>query len=43
MIYVASYSLFIVFDKGPGFNIHTSRARSIIASILLFDVLFTWS
>ncbi|KAF9486454.1 alkaline phytoceramidase [Pholiota conissans] len=42
MIYVGSMSLFILFDNQPGFAF-TRRTRILIALLVLFDVLFTWS
>ncbi|THG97975.1 hypothetical protein EW026_g4126 [Hermanssonia centrifuga] len=43
MIYVASYCCAILFDIQPGFNIHNAQSRLIIAFLLAFNVLFTWS
>jgi hypothetical protein len=43
MIYVGSMSLFITFDDGPGHGIKSRRSKILIALLLLFDVLFTWS
>ncbi|KAF5352761.1 hypothetical protein D9756_005894 [Leucocoprinus leucothites] len=43
MIYVGSMSLFITFDDGAGYGVHSLRSKSLIAILLLFDVLFTWS
>ncbi|KAJ3567334.1 hypothetical protein NP233_g6427 [Leucocoprinus birnbaumii] len=43
MIYVASMSVFIAFDDEPGYGIKSQRSKSLIAVLLTFDVLFTWS
>ncbi|KAF8971698.1 ceramidase [Flammula alnicola] len=43
MIYVGSMSLFLLFDNQPGFGLHKTRTRVLIALLALFDVLFTWS
>ncbi|KAG6865763.1 hypothetical protein C0991_011960 [Blastosporella zonata] len=42
MIYVGSMSLFLLFDNRPGYGV-TARTRALIALLLIFDVLFTWS
>jgi len=43
MIYAGSGSLFLLFDNKPGYGLHTSRTKILIALLTLFDVLFTWS
>jgi len=43
MIYVGSISLFIVFDDEPGYGLQSWRSKILIALLLLFDILFTWS
>jgi dihydroceramidase len=43
MIYVASMSLWLVFDDEPGFNLHRTRTRFMIFMLIAFDVLFTIS
>jgi dihydroceramidase len=43
MIYAGSGSLFLLFDNKPGYGLHTSRTKILIALLALFDVLFTWS
>jgi dihydroceramidase len=42
MIYVASLSLWLLFDISPGFGIH-NRTKLIFALLALFNVSFTWS
>lgn len=42
MVYVASLSLWLLFDISPGFGLH-SRTKFIIALLVFFDVFFTWS
>ncbi|KAH8102420.1 alkaline phytoceramidase [Cristinia sonorae] len=43
MIYVATYSLAILFDCEPGFSLRTPTALFISALYVTFNVLFTWS
>ncbi|KAF8078942.1 ceramidase [Lyophyllum atratum] len=43
MIYVGSMSQWLLFDDQPGFGVKTARTKLLIASLLAFDVLFTWS
>jgi len=43
MIYVGSIGLFIVFDDEPGYGLQSRRSKLLIALLLLFDILFTWS
>ncbi|KDR85706.1 hypothetical protein GALMADRAFT_234756 [Galerina marginata CBS 339.88] len=43
MIYVGSMSLFLLFDNKPGYGLQQTRTRVVIALVVLFDVLFTWS
>jgi dihydroceramidase len=42
MVYVASLSLWLLFDISPGFGLQT-RTKLIIALLVFFDVFFTWS
>ncbi|GLB35846.1 putative ceramidase [Lyophyllum shimeji] len=43
MIYVGAMSLWLLFDDKPGFGIKTTRTKLLIAVLIAFDVLFTWS
>ncbi|KAL0951605.1 hypothetical protein HGRIS_008283 [Hohenbuehelia grisea] len=43
MIYVASHSLFLLFDDRPGFDTKNRRSIFLIAALVLFDILFTYS
>jgi hypothetical protein len=43
MVYVGSMSLWLLFDDEPGFSLRSLRTRSLIAALIAFDVLFTWS
>ncbi|KAG6889983.1 hypothetical protein C0995_012943 [Termitomyces sp. Mi166 len=43
MIYVGSMSLWFLFDDHPGYGVKSSRSRALIALLVVFDVLFTWS
>lgn len=43
MIYVASMSFWLLYDYEQGFKAHSFRTRCHIASLVLFDVMFTWA
>ncbi|KIL71543.1 hypothetical protein M378DRAFT_155133 [Amanita muscaria Koide BX008] len=43
MIYVGSMSLWLIFDDGPGFNLHRVKTKLMILLLIVFDVLFTVS
>ncbi|KAF8910110.1 ceramidase-domain-containing protein [Gymnopilus junonius] len=43
MIYVASMSLFLLWDSQPGFGLKKLRTKFLIVLLVLFDILFTWS
>ncbi|KAK7058477.1 alkaline ceramidase ydc1 [Paramarasmius palmivorus] len=43
MIYVASMSLWLLYDYQLGFDLRSFRTKTHVAALLLFDVLFTWS
>ncbi|KAF8167377.1 ceramidase [Crassisporium funariophilum] len=43
MIYVGSMSLFLLFDNKPGFGLRSTRTKFLIALLVLFNTLFTWS
>ncbi|RDB29029.1 Alkaline ceramidase 3 [Hypsizygus marmoreus] len=43
MIYVGSMSLWFLFDDQPGFGVRSTRTKILIAMLIAFDVLFTWS
>ncbi|KAF9015702.1 ceramidase [Cyathus striatus] len=43
MIYVGSMSLWLSFDHQPGFGLSSTRTKLLMALLVLFDVLFTWS
>jgi len=44
MIYTSSCIFFILFDTSPGFEMrNSSRGQYLSTSVVLFDVLFTWS
>ncbi|KAH6917050.1 ceramidase [Coprinopsis sp. MPI-PUGE-AT-0042] len=43
MIYVASFSLWMLFDSKPGFSMRSWRTTSVTAAAVVFDILFTWS
>ncbi|KAF9531914.1 ceramidase [Crepidotus variabilis] len=43
MIYVGSLCLFMLFDTKGGFGLQTLRTKGLIALLILFDALFTWS
>ena len=41
MIYVGSMSLWLLFDDQPGFGLHTSRTKLLMAFFIILDLLFT--
>ncbi|KAJ8523363.1 hypothetical protein ONZ45_g222 [Pleurotus djamor] len=43
MVYVASFTLYLLFDSAPGFSTDSFRSKALIAALVAFDVLFTWS
>jgi len=43
MILVASYTLYLLFDTDPGFSLRTFRSRITLATMLVFNFLFSWS
>uniref|UniRef100_A0A0W0F1J5 Alkaline phytoceramidase n=1 Tax=Moniliophthora roreri TaxID=221103 RepID=A0A0W0F1J5_MONRR len=43
MVYVASMSLWLLYDYQQGFDLRSFRTKNHVAALLLFDVLFTWS
>jgi len=43
MIYIASLLTITLLDTDPGFSLGRARTRRILTSVVLFDVLFTWS
>ncbi|PPQ83777.1 hypothetical protein CVT26_004865 [Gymnopilus dilepis] len=43
MIYVASMSLFLLWDSEPGFGLAKRRTKGLIGLLALFDGVFTWS
>ncbi|CAA7264794.1 unnamed protein product [Cyclocybe aegerita] len=43
MIYVGSMSLWVLFDNKPGYGLHSTRTKVLIALLAAFDILFTWS
>lgn len=43
MIYVGSVALWLVFDDKPGFGLRSVRTMALIALLVVFDALFTWS
>ncbi|KAG6837646.1 hypothetical protein H0H93_004922 [Arthromyces matolae] len=43
MIYVGSMSLWFSFDDRRGYGLKTMRSQLLIALLVAFDILFTWS
>ncbi|KNZ80670.1 Alkaline ceramidase 3, partial [Termitomyces sp. J132] len=43
MIYVGSMSLWFLFDDRPGYGVKSSRSKALIAMLVVFNILFTWS
>jgi dihydroceramidase len=43
MIYVGSYSAWILYDTMPGWDIWNTRSLINFGALIAFDVLFTWS
>lgn len=43
MVYVASFTLYLLLDSKPGFDNTTRRSILSVAALVAFDVLFTWS
>ncbi|KII93615.1 hypothetical protein PLICRDRAFT_102023 [Plicaturopsis crispa FD-325 SS-3] len=44
MIYVATYTLYLLFETSPGFSMRRSpHGKALLGATLLFDALFTWS
>lgn len=44
MIFVSSYGLFCLFDtKARGFGLDSQRSWLLLAALLAFNILFTWS
>jgi len=43
MIFVASYANFLVFNTNPGSSTRSRRGLSLVAVLLIFNALFTWS
>jgi dihydroceramidase len=43
MIYVASFFLAVLLESEPGFGFKSTYSKSLIAAIVVFDILFTAS
>lgn len=43
MIYVGSFSLWMLFDNKPGFGMGSLRTKFLTAAALVLDIMFTWS
>ncbi|EIM91264.1 alkaline phytoceramidase [Stereum hirsutum FP-91666 SS1] len=43
MIYVASWSCFLLYDTQPGFNLRNRRSTTLLFAMAAFDILFTAS
>ncbi|KAJ7597453.1 ceramidase [Mycena floridula] len=43
MIYVGTMSLWLLFDRMPGFSLQSTRSRYQLVILALFNILFTWS
>lgn len=43
MIYVAAFTAYSIYDTAQGWDITNKRSALLIAALVAFDVLFTWS